>query len=132
MISLDFLCAVDLLLLSHRRLVGVNLPLRKITQTYKCGKEISYKSPWLVSEQCRLSTFLYVVCHTMTNPQNQLYFSSTSGNMFPPFINCQNVLLMGVPVVNEHAVLSFQPPFILKHLSVKKMLKADLKTAWEV
>ena len=43
--------------------------------------------------------------------------------MFPPFINCQNVLLMGVPVVNEHAVLSFQPPFILKHLSVKKMLK---------
>ena len=57
MISLDFLCAVDLLLLSHRRLVGVNLPLRKITQTYKCGKEISYKSPWLVSEQCRLSTF---------------------------------------------------------------------------
>ena len=49
--------AVDLLLLSHRRLVGVNLPLRKITQTYKCGKEISYKSPWLVSEQCRLSTF---------------------------------------------------------------------------
>ena len=37
--------------------VGVNLPLRKITQTYKCGKEISYKSPWLVSEQCRLSTF---------------------------------------------------------------------------
>jgi len=52
--------------------------------------------------------------------------------MFPPFINCQNVLLMGVPVVNEHAVLSFQPPFILKHLSVKKMLKADLKTAWEV
>lgn len=47
-------------------------------------------------------------------------FSSTSGNMFPPFINCQNVLLMGVPVVNEHAVLSFQPPFILKHLSVKK------------
>ena len=76
--------------------------------------------------------FLYVVCHTMTNPQNQLYFSSTSGNMFPPFINRQNVLLMGVPVVNEHAVLSFQPPFILKHLSVKKMLKADLKTAWEV
>jgi hypothetical protein len=68
----------------------------------------------------------------MTNPQNQLYFSSTSGNMFPPFINCQNVLLMGVPVVNEHAVLYFQPPFILKHLSVKKMLKADLKTAWEV
>jgi hypothetical protein len=52
--------------------------------------------------------------------------------MFPPFINCQNVLLMGVPVVNEHAVLYFQPPFILKHLSVKKMLKADLKTAWEV
>lgn len=40
--------------------------------------------------------------------------------MFPPFINRQNVLLMGVPVVNEHAVLSFQPPFILKHLSVKK------------
>ncbi len=40
---------------------------------------------------------------------------------------------MGVPVVNEHAVLYFQPPFILKHLSVKKkMLKADLKTAWEV
>lgn len=34
--------------------------------------------------------------------------------MFPPFINRQNVLLMGVPVVNEHAVLSFQPPFILK------------------
>ena len=42
MISLDFLCAVDLLLLSHRRLVGVNLPLRKITQTYKCGKEITF------------------------------------------------------------------------------------------
>ena len=39
---------------------------------------------------------------------------------------------MGVPVVNDHAVLYFQPPFILKHLSVKKMLKADLKTAWEV
>ena len=39
---------------------------------------------------------------------------------------------MGVPVVKEHAVLSFQPPVILKHLAVKKMLKADLKTAWEV
>ena len=38
---------------------------------------------------------------------------------------------MGVPVVNEHAVLYFQPPFILKHLSVKKMLKADLKATWE-
>lgn len=132
MISLDFLCAVDLLLLSHRRLVGVNLPLREITQTYKCGKEISYKSPWLVSEQCRLSTFPIRGLSYNDKSTKPTVFSSTSGNMFPPFINCQNVLLMGVPVVNEHAVLSFQPPFILKHLSVKKMLKADLKTAWEV
>ena len=84
---------------------------------------LRYSLPQEVSESHRFRC---------TNPQNQLYFSSTSGNMFPPFINCQNVLLMGVPVVNEHAVLSFQPPFILKHLSVKKMLKADLKTAWEV
>ena len=114
MISLDFLCAVDLLLLSHRRLVGVNLPLREITQTYKCGKEISYKSPWLVSEQCRLSTF----------PIRGLSYNDKSTK--------PTEFLMGVPVVNEHAVLSFQPPFILKHLSVKKMLKADLKTAWEV
>ena len=32
----------------------------------------------------------------------------------PPFISRWNALLMGLPVVNGHSVLSFQPPFICK------------------
>ena len=34
------------------------------------------------------------------------------GFFLPPFIGRGNALLVGVPVVNGHPVLSFHPPFI--------------------
>ena len=59
-----------------------------------------------------------VACRAMTeSTKNNCVISLYKRKSFlflPPFISRWNALLMGLPVVNGHSVLSFQPPFICK------------------